>query len=449
MDNGIATNRGFLLGALLAAAGACAGGGGLRLREITPETIPALEAERAARPDDPRVLARLGVAYLRAAQYDSARAVLEAAVEREPSNGLAAIYLGMTAETQGEFAVARAAYERYLAVARSRALGNTARGRLALLGRRLLEYEARQAIIAEATLAQTPPEPNTVAVMPFGYTGANEEIRPLSRGFAQLVITDLAKSRQVTVLERERIQAMVDELRLAEQGQVTPETAARSGRLLRAARVVQGSLTDIEDDLRADAAVVDVQTAGVAATADARDALRRLFDIEKQLVFAIFANLGIELTDAERAEINRRPTQNLQAFLAYSRGLEAQDRGDFAAAAQFYTQAARLDPSFQAAQQGAAASADLEAAAQQTVGDVDAQATREERVETGQQADPETVRSAVQEAASTVTPPSNAVDEAQRTGQQPSTQKETQAESSGTEGVRPPTGRIIITIVRP
>lgn len=439
---------GIALCSLLAFAGGCAGGGALRLNDVTPEAIPELEAQQQARPYDAAALARLGVAYFRAQRLDDARAAFDTAAARDPRNGLAAVYLGMTAEAQGDFAAARAAYERYLAVSRSRDLRSAARSRLALLSRRQLEFEARQALAAEATLTQAPPEPNTVAVMPFGYSGTNEEIEPLTRGFAQLIVTDLAKSRQVTVLERERMRAMLDEMRLSREGQASTETAARSGRLLRASRVVQGSLTDVGDELTVAAAVVDVSTAGIAAAASETDALSRLFDLEKAIVFSIFINLGIQLTDAERDAINQRPTQNLQAFLAYSRGLQAEDRGDYATAAQMFGQAARLDPSFQAAAQSSEQANDLQAGSQQSVADVDATATQNEQVETGTTATPETRQDALNNAIASTNPTSTAITTSTQTTTEPPAAPDHTAEGSGASGAGVK-ALIIIRIPRP
>jgi methyl coenzyme M reductase subunit C len=51
-----------------------------------------------------------------------------------------------------------------------------------------------------------------------------------------------------------------------------------------------------------------------------------------------------------------RPTENLQAVLAYGRGLEAADAGNFAQAARHFMEAAALDPGFAAARAGAAQS---------------------------------------------------------------------------------------------
>ena len=433
--------------ALLLLAG-CAGGGVIRVSDITPQATPALEQARAQRPGDAATLARLGVAYFKADRFADARRALDSAVVRDERNGIAAIYLGMTTEALGDFPAARLAYQHYVAIGKSGDLKETAKRRLALVGRHELEFQARQALAQEATLAQQPPEANTIAVMPFSYSGTNEQVRPLGRGFAQLVVTDLTKSRQVRVLERERMQAIVNEIHLADSGRADPQTALRSGRLLRAARVVQGTLADVGANLRVDAAVVDVASTQSTASAGASDALNRLFDLEKQVVFQIFANLGIQLSDQERAAINQRPTQNVQAFLAYSRGLEAEDRGDFSGAREAYGEAAGLDPSFRAASQGASAASDLNIAAQQTTAQVEAVVVQNQTAESGAGVSDEAKRDALNTASNTVNPTQTVqTNTEQQQTQAPSRQPG--AEVTNTQGTRPPTGTVVIVIRRP
>src|SRR5258708_33039467 len=112
--------------------------------------------------------------------------------------------------------------------------------------------------------------------------------------------------------------------------------------------------------------------------------MNRLFDMEKVLVLDLFSRMGITLTPAERGAVNQRPTQNLQAFLSWSRGLEAEDRGDFAGAQGFYDQATRIDPGFLGAQQSSAKASDLSAAASASVQSVDASVQQNSGTETGQ-----------------------------------------------------------------
>lgn len=431
--------------ALLLLAG-CAGGGAIRVSDITPQSIPSLEQARAQKPGDAATLARLGVAYFKADRFADARMSLDTAVGRDARNGIAAIYLGMATEATGDFPAARVAYQHYIDIGRSGDLKETARRRLALVGRHELEFQARQALAQEGTAAQLPPEANTVAVMPFSYSGTNEQVRPLGRGFAQLVVTDLTKSRQIRVLERERMQAIVTELHLADSGRVDPQTALRSGRLLRAARVVQGTLADVGSNLRVDAAVVDVASTQTAASAGATDALNRLFDLEKQIVFQVFTNLGIQLSDQERASINQRPTQNVAAFLAYSRGLEAEDRGDYSGAREAFGEAAGLDPSFRAASQGASAASDLSIAAQQTTAQVEASVVQNQGVEGGTGVSDTDKRDALNQASNNVNPTQTV----QTNAEQPTAPgRQPQAETTNTQGPRPPTGTVVIVIRRP
>jgi len=430
-------------------AAAC-GGHALQLDDVTPQAVPYFESEHAQHPDDVTAATRLGVAYFRANQLLAARAILDTITTADPRNGIAAIYAGMTAESQGDFAAARTYYQRFIDVARSRELLGAARQRLALVDRRELEYSARQALAQEAQLDQAPPLPNTIAVMPFAYAGTDPQIQPLTRGFAQLVVTDLAHSRQLRVLERERMQAMLDEMHLSEQGRADSTTAVRSGRLLRAARVVQGSLSDENNALRADAALVDVNSAGVASTASAADELNRLFDIEKVLVLQIFSDLGIQLTPAERSAVDQRPTQNLQAFLAWSRGLEAEDRGDFAAAQDLFNQAARLDPNFSAAAQSAQTATDLQQASTQSVADVDLTVAASAAEETGTVPTTQDTRDALTQAVNSVNPPSTTtVDPGQTTTALNPNPERKPSDATGTTSVPPQTATIRIIITRP
>ena len=132
--------------ALVVACGACATGGAVRVGDVTPQAIPTLEAESAQKPQDANTLARLGVAYFKAGRFQDARPVLDSAVACDPSNGVAAIYLGMTAEQLGDFAAARSAYRHYIGIASDPTLKRTAQQRLALADRNEMEYQARQAL---------------------------------------------------------------------------------------------------------------------------------------------------------------------------------------------------------------------------------------------------------------------------------------------------------------
>jgi len=329
-----------------AATGGCAGG--MASPTVTPQDLVALEAERARRPADPEVITRTGIAYYQAGNYQLARDILAMALALDPAAFTAAVHLGLAQEHLGDLSAARAAYAQAGAMRVSKAQRTQVENRLTLLDRRALADDARLAVAREREFAPVAPSPNTIAVLPFRYLGDDESLRPLERGITHLILTDLAKVDRLTLLERERVQAIADELGMGASGQVAPDGAARSGRILGAAHVVHGSVREGSSggSIQLEANVVNTGDGAIGATGRGSDRLARLFDLEKQVVFELLDQMGIVPTPAERRAIGERPTADLQAFLSFSRGLEAQDHGDFEAARRFFDAAAVRDAGY-------------------------------------------------------------------------------------------------------
>ena len=345
--------RTFLALALSVAAGACASTGAAR-----GDGIARLESARAARPADAAVARSLGIAYYKAGRYDDARKHLDAAARMDPRDGTAALYLGLTAEQQKDLPAARAAYESYVRFGRTSRVRRQLEARLAALTRMELASSAKAAVAQEQQLASTTPSPRVVAVLPLRFVGNDSSLQPLGRGFAELLTTDLSRSSQLTVVERARLQAILDEIALQQSGATDAATNVRAGKIIQAGRIVSGQIMQNEQRLRVDAAIVNTTTSQSAGGAASENLLEQLFEIEKAVVLQLFDSLGVQLTTAERNAIEQRPTRSMQAFLAYSEGLQLEDQGRFGEAAARFQEAARVDPAFlQATQRGAQAQA--------------------------------------------------------------------------------------------
>ena len=337
--------------ALVASLAACAGGGA-STTQPSPAGLSALEAQRAQHPTDPDINLRLAKAYYAANRFADSRKALAIVLTQQPTNRVAQTYLGLSYEGMEQFDSARTIYTTLLATKPSGEVGRLLNGRLTLLARKELHASARASLAHETELSRTPPDPNTVAVFPFRYTGQDSSLRPLERGLAALVVSDLSHVRRLRLVERERLQALIDEMNLAASGRVDPATGARSGHLVGAGQVVQGQFQEAPGtNIRLDATMVRAGDAQVAATGSGRNPLSQLFDLEKSVVFQLLTKTGVPISPAESIAISERPTKDLQAFLLYSRGLESQDKGDFRAAGADFKAAAQRDPSFQAAAQ--------------------------------------------------------------------------------------------------
>jgi len=363
------------LALLAAVASACATGGVRPAASGSSggDAVARLEAERTAKPNNAGVLRALGIVYYKAGRFADASRVLEQARALNPKDGTTALYAGLSAEGMGNFGAARAAYTSYLEHGKTRRVRGQLEARLAALTRRELIEQAKAAIANEQTMASVPGDERTIAVLPFRFSGTDSSLMPLERGMAELIVTDLAKVKSLTVLERERVQALVDEMSLSRAGATDAATAVRAGRLIRAGRLVQGSLTELpQSSLRVDAALVDVPTSRAAGTAAANDKLDELFSIEKRIVLDLIDDIGIQLTAQERRSIDERSTRSLAAFLAFSSGLMAQDNGNLDQAQQFFSEAVRVDPTFAPAAQRQAEVQQMQAGEQVTASAVEA-----------------------------------------------------------------------------
>lgn len=329
--------------------------------QVSADGLARLQRARAARPNDAKVVRALGLAFHKNQRFDSARVYLRQATRLDPRDGTAALYLGLASERLNDIGGAKAAYQTYQQYGRTSRVRRQLEARLAALTRLELQLAARTAVAQEQRLASQSGSPRTVAVMPLRFVGPDSSLRPLERGLAELITIDLARSSQLTVVERARMQALLDELALQTSGATDSATNVRAGKIIQAGRIVSGQILQNEQRLRVDAAIVNTQTSGLAGGAANENTIEQLFAIQKAIVLQLFDSLGVRLTTAERIAIEQRPTRSMQAFLAYSRGLEFHDQGRYNEAARFFGEAARIDPSFGMAAQK---SAESQAAAQ-------------------------------------------------------------------------------------
>jgi TolB-like protein len=252
---------------------------------------------------------------------------------------------GIALEETGELEAAADLYTGLRTDPSARSLHPEVEARLRVVNDEILREQARSAVAREEELADSDPSGTTLAVLPFRVSSSQPGFEPLGRAFAELLVTDLALAERFQVLERVRVQALVDELNLGGAGLAEPETAARSGRLLGAGNLVQGTLTLTPERIRSDAAVVRVPARAPGVDPFTNEAAAEaLMALEARTALDILAELGVQLTPAEEARIVDRPTVRLESLLAFGRGLREYDLGNLEAAEAEFARAVQIDP---------------------------------------------------------------------------------------------------------
>ncbi|MCJ7704753.1 MAG: hypothetical protein MUO28_04350 [Desulfobacterales bacterium] len=202
---------------------------------------------------------------------------------------------------------------------------------------------AKKALEEEKALKIAPTR-NTLAVPYFQNKTGQSDLDPLQKGIALMLMTDFSKIKGYQVVERVRLQALVEELGLGTSGLVAPETAPRVGRLLGVQWLVGGTVSKGQtSQIKIQSLPLDVPGQKILGEPAAEGSLTDLFRIEKDLLFEIIKLLKIEVTPQEQEELRKPCSVNLRALMNLFKGIQASDLQDYEKAAQFYEKALEED----------------------------------------------------------------------------------------------------------
>lgn len=186
--------------------------------------------------------------------------------------------------------------------------------------------------------------------MPFTNGGSYgqdaENFEALQVGLQQILITELARNPAMRVVERGRLQELLSEQDLAEQGRVDPNTAAQMGRIVGAKYVVLGGFVDFFGDFRIDARIVDVETSELVRTERVTDKRESLYQLVVSLSERLTSNVELPSLDIEEALEEQAREIPTEALTLYSRAIFYEDRGDTARAREYYSRAVSTFPEY-------------------------------------------------------------------------------------------------------
>src|SRR5467141_1200373 len=181
----------------------------------------------------------------------------------------------------------------------------------------------------------------SIAVLPFENRSRDPDNAYFAEGIQDEILTRLAKVADLKVISRTSTQHFKS----------APDNLPQIGKQLGVAHILEGSVQKSGDAVR-----VNVQLIKAASDshlwADTFDRkLTDIFSVESEVAKAIADQLRAKLTGQEKQVIAARPTDNVEAYDAYLRGLayylRAQTTPANSLGAQKYLkEAVRLDPKF-------------------------------------------------------------------------------------------------------
>jgi tetratricopeptide (TPR) repeat protein len=317
------------------------------------DAIRELKQAIAENPKDILAIRDLGIAVYSKGNLNLSLRLLNIARMRVPEDPVTSYYIGRIYEDSGDYAKAIDMYKNYINLSPLNPFRQEIENRLLALTRQLLLKNLRDMLTREAQLETATLPDSAVAVLYFLNLNKAEALTPLQKGITEMMITDLSQVKSLALVERARLQMLMQEMGLGMSGLVDETTSPRLGKLLGVSRIVHGGMVQLSDkQIRLNAGYTDVKNGKNSSPVTITGSLNDLFKLEKDLVFKILEDMAIQLTPEERKAIEKPPTRNLLAFMYYCKALDQEDKGLYDQAAVNYNAALKKDPGFAPAERG-------------------------------------------------------------------------------------------------
>jgi TolB-like protein/Tfp pilus assembly protein PilF len=181
----------------------------------------------------------------------------------------------------------------------------------------------------------------SIAVLPFENLSAEQENAYFADGIQDDILTNLSKIGDLKVISRTSV--------MPYRGKAL--NVREIGRALGVSTVLEGSVRRSGNRVRVNVQLIDANTDEHLWASDYDRDLTDVFAIQTDLAQKIAGELQAKLSPTEKAQIESRPTQNGEAYLAFVRAHDLQsssyeDLGKLKQGEEMYERAVTLDPNF-------------------------------------------------------------------------------------------------------
>lgn len=201
-------------------------------------------------------------------------------------------------------------------------------------------------LLAAPALAGSAPARPAVMVLYFDNQTNQPEYDVLKKGLADMMVTDLIASDVVDVVEREKLEAVLGELKLQRTKAFDPATVQKMGKLLGATHAVTGTILEAKDTLRLDVRVVELKSGVGRASAKVEGPRDDLFVLQEKLAALLLDAMNVKLGTAPQVKSAR----DVDTLLSYSKAVDAADQGDLVGASARIAELLQRSPMFELGQ---------------------------------------------------------------------------------------------------
>ncbi|HUX35194.1 MAG TPA: CsgG/HfaB family protein [Gemmatimonadaceae bacterium] len=221
------------------------------------------------------------------------------------------------------------------------------------------------ALAAPAAAAAQGANKPVVAVLSFDNNSIGKDAADyngIGKGIADFLITDMASNPSVALVDRDKIQQVLQEQNLVKQGAVDPQTAVRVGKLLGAQYMVTGGfMSDGRGTMVLTARSINVETGAITNPQRVQSRTDDVLGLIAQLSGKVSKDMKLPAMDhgmgamdnKKMGDVGAKPQQkmDLRTAMLYAKALDAKDSGDNAKAVTLFRQVLDKFPDYTPAKQ--------------------------------------------------------------------------------------------------
>ncbi|MCF7804329.1 MAG: CsgG/HfaB family protein [Candidatus Marinimicrobia bacterium] len=175
-------------------------------------------------------------------------------------------------------------------------------------------------------LALPPGETIVIAIVDFKNTSNNQVLNYLEKAIPESVITSMARSGQLEIVERGRLQDAISEMQLGMSGIVDEQTAVEVGRAVGANAILVGSFVTIGEMIQINARLIDVESSKIIKADTRRGAIgEEIFELMDQMAQSMeYQMVGdrsrpVAIQQVSQADLQKNTAQTQMESPFYSR----------------------------------------------------------------------------------------------------------------------------------